>query len=428
MRNIAETTGDVNTVEEAARLHSQDLTATAETLLQSIQRLENSELLGASLTPDYRIAQQQVSSLLFDALMAHLRNEWSEVGDSLDGGIKERLEFVSLRRTFLGTCRLCESWNRSPTPIAAAEAVRIFLKLYKLGTTLAFYQCYLVKSFPPLDLTSSTAEIQHFVDSGCGKKAIKPGGRKAYFRAIRAFLNWVYSPASGLGFEPSDNPVTWVRSPKVTERIMPAQDEKSLAVLLFHVDTTRDKAFLSTLIDSSGRLSEVCSINEADIAWDRQVIKVIGKGGREVLMPFSTATETLLRDWLAEYHPTGGSIWGIGKNGMVSMLRRLERSSGIKCNAHTFRRGFASILRRNGVDSLDIMKLGHWRSIRMVQKYTESVDFEDSQKHYKAPMERLADATGGLQEMTGGLHKSSLVPRPRIGLGTRGLSVRCSTS
>ena len=138
-------------------------------------------------------------------------------------------------------------------------------------------------------------------------------------------------------------------------------------------------------------------------------------------MPFSAVTETLLRDWLAEYTPNGGPIWEINKSGIVSMLRRLEKKSGIKCNAHTFRRGFASILRRNGVDSLDIMKLGHWKSIRMVQKYTESVDFEDSQKQYKAPMERLADATDGLQ-------KTGLVPRPRIELGTRGFSVRCSTN
>ena len=90
------------------------------------------------------------------------------------------------------------------------------------------------------------------------------------------------------------------------------------------------------------------------------------------------------------------------------------------CNAHTFRRGFASIQRRNNVDSLDIMKLGHWKSLAMVGLYTESVGFEDSQKRYKAPMERLTDSTGGLD-------KDGQVPRPRIELGTRGFSVRCST-
>ncbi len=57
----------------------------------------------------------------------------------------------------------------------------------------------------------------------------------------------------------------------------------------------------------------------------------------------------------------------------------------------------------------------------MVQKYTESVDFEDSQKYYKAPMEQLADVTDGFT-------KDGVVPRPRVELGTRGFSVRCSTN
>ena len=65
--------------------------------------------------------------------------------------------------------------------------------------------------------------------------------------------------------------------------------------------------------------------------------------------------------------------------------------------------------------------LGHWKSTRMVERYTESVDFEDSQKRYKAPLGRLADATGGFP-------KDSQMPRPRIELGTRGFSVRCSTN
>ena len=104
--------------------------------------------------------------------------------------------------------------------------------------------------------------------------------------------------------------------------------------------------------------------------------------------------------------------------------------------------------RRKGVDSLDIMKLGHWKSIRMVQTYTETVDFEDSHKHYVAPTaglvqgtgdpagatgklpdatRGLSDATRGLPKMTGGLPEVSVVPRNRIELLTRGFSVRCST-
>ena len=103
------------------------------------------------------------------------------------------------------------------------------------------------------------------------------------------FFYWAYSPASGLGFKPSDNPVTWVKPPKVDKKIMPSQDKKSLEILLSHVDNTRDRGIISILIDSSGRLSEVSNIYEDDILWDKGVIKATAKGGREVLLPPSGA-------------------------------------------------------------------------------------------------------------------------------------------
>ena len=68
------------------------------------------------------------------------------------------------------------------------------------------------------------------------------------------------------------------------------------------------------------------------------------------------------------------------------MLKRLKATTGIPCNAHSFRRAFASILRRSGVDTMTIKDLGRWESLEMVQRYTRSVSFQDSLKFYKAPL------------------------------------------
>lgn len=259
-----------------------------------------------------------------------------------------------------------------------------------------YFRWSLTKSFPPLTLESTTKEIQQFIQFDCGRKdkdgepLIKPGGRHAYFRAIRCFFNWAYSPASGLGFEPSKNPVTWVVAPAVPRRKMPAQNEEKVQVLLSLADdtvsSTRNKAIISTFIDTGGRLSEVVNIREADIDWDRHFIKAICKGDREAYMPMGPETEKLLKQWLTEYRPPdGGNIWGINKRGIEMVLKRLEKKAGFKCNAHTFRRGFACIQRRNKVDTLDIKTLGHWQSYRMVERYTEDIDFEDAQEHYIPP-------------------------------------------
>jgi integrase len=68
------------------------------------------------------------------------------------------------------------------------------------------------------------------------------------------------------------------------------------------------------------------------------------------------------------------------------MLQVLSSETGLPCNPHTFRRTFACLLRKAGVDTMTIKDLGRWESLEMVQRYTRSVTFEDSLKFYKAPL------------------------------------------
>jgi len=68
------------------------------------------------------------------------------------------------------------------------------------------------------------------------------------------------------------------------------------------------------------------------------------------------------------------------------MLRRLESYTGLPCNPHTFRRTFACLLRKAGLDVMTIKDLGRWESLEMVQRYTRSIRFQDSLKFYKAPL------------------------------------------
>jgi len=304
------------------------------------------------------------------------------------------------------------------SPVTVKDALNKFLTFSRIeDSTRGFYFSLLSKALPALGLTPKTEDIVNFRDS----RKCTPGGKASYHRALRAFYNWLYSPNSGYpNFRPEDNPIRFVKTPKVPKRTMPAQDWKTIKTLFANVDNARDAAIIGVLIDTGGRRSEISNIRLSDILWERHSIRAIAKGDREVLMPLGELSENLLKQWLTEYQPGDGIVWGINENGIVSMLRRLEKKSGIKCNAHTFRRGFASILRRRGVDILDIMNLGHWQSMSMVQHYTESVDFEDSQMRYHAP-------TGGLVDQTRRSFKPLMVPRAGIGPATRRFSVYCST-
>ena len=109
-------------------------------------------------------------------------------------------------------------------------------------------------------------------------------------------------------------------------------------------------------------------------------------GRKKAYAPFGELSEHYLRQWLAQYQPNESNIWGMNQWGITSMLRRLREKTGLPCNPHTFRRTFACLLRKAGVDTMTIKDLGRWESLEMVQRYTRSVTFHDSLKFYKAPL------------------------------------------
>jgi integrase len=127
----------------------------------------------------------------------------------------------------------------------------------------------------------------------------------------------------------------------------------------------------------------------ANTRWPKILgrIKVKCKGNKEGLAPFGQRTREFLCAWLSEYNNRAdGNLWDIDGWGIVRLLQVLRAKTGLPCNPHTFRRTFACLLAKKGIDSLHIMRLGRWESIQMVERYTRSVTFEDSLKLYKAPL------------------------------------------
>jgi site-specific recombinase XerD len=250
------------------------------------------------------------------------------------------------------------------------------------GNTGGFYSGYLNKVIPQLGLTPKPEEINNYLRSlQCSQ-----GGKAAYFRVIKVFYRWLYSPKSGFNYHSSMNPITWVEAPKVPKLILPSLSSEQVYYLIQTASTLRDKCIIALFTDSGLRLSELTNIKQQDINWQNRTIKVIGKGNKEGYAPFGERSEYYLREWLKNTELTNGNIWGINKWVIVEMLRELKKKTGLPCNPHTFRRTFACLLRKAGVDTLTIKDLGRWESLEMVQRYTQSISFEDSLKFYKAPL------------------------------------------
>jgi len=203
-----------------------------------------------------------------------------------------------------------------------------------------------------------------------------PGNRHAYYRAIRTFYNWREETFD------LPNPMGKIKAPRLGKLILPSLNREQVDHLLNMVNSVRDKAIIAMFTESGLRLSELVNIRLEDIDWQDQTVRVMGKGRKEALAPLGTMSQRYLKEWLRE-NRSNGNIWGMNQWGIISMLRRLKSSTGLPCNPHTFRRTFACLLRKSGLDVMTIKDLGRWESLEMVQRYTRSISFQDSMKFYK---------------------------------------------
>jgi len=210
-------------------------------------------------------------------------------------------------------------------------------------------------------------------------------GKNAYYRAIRAFCNWLYRQ----GYV-KYNPISRVDPPKMTKIILPSLTSEQVEYLIKQADNVRDKCIISLFADSGVRLNELLNIRESHIDWESNTVIIWGKGGKQRKAPFTKRTSRLLSEWIKVNKVNKVSknvyisIWGLERRGIQIMLYRLQEKTGLPCNPHTFRRTFASNLHRSGLDVEHIMRLGGWESLEMVLRYTRSVKFEESLKLYQS--------------------------------------------
>jgi len=250
--------------------------------------------------------------------------------------------------------------------------------------TLRFYRERLSKFVRAVDYLQATRQdVQRYLNS------IPPnqyglGTRHASYRAIKAFYHWL-NDEYGI-----PNSMEGVPAPILGKPILSTLEKAQVLHLIEQAPSTRDKAIIALFTESGLRLSELTNIKLESLNWTNRTVRVLGKGRKEAYAAFGDLTEKYLKAWIQQYQPNG-NIWGLSEWGIASMLRRLEKATGLPCNAHTFRRTFACLLRKAGVDTMTIKDLGRWESLEMVQRYTRSVSFDDSLKFY--PPSLLNDET-----------------------------------
>lgn len=245
------------------------------------------------------------------------------------------------------------------------ELLSIFLKSRANGLsprTIADYE-WRLQRFIGYPLTSQG--IKDFLDNLTCKN-----GKWNYFKCLRALINWLYR-----NNHLSENPITFVETPKRQKKLLPAISDEQLHTLLEQCHCDRDKAILNFLWYSGTRLSEAANIKASDFNWNEGTVTVLGKGNK---FRKALSGNGIVKAWF-----TSHDSFELDASGIQMMLKRLGKETGIHCNPHSFRRGFAVHQVKSGLSTRVVQSLGGWEQISMVERYTRSLSFDDALKLYK---------------------------------------------
>jgi len=202
-----------------------------------------------------------------------------------------------------------------------------------------------------------------------------------------------------------NNPADALRSPRQDKKLPHFLSTTDVARLLAAASVAtplgrRDRAILETLYSAGVRVSELCGLDEADLAIDDGVFIVRGKGRKERFAMLGDPARGAIRAWLADRvalvagRPAGApapTAVFLNRTGtrlttrsVGRLLDRYLRAAGLdpRTTPHTLRHSFATHLLDAGADIRGVQELLGHKSLTTTQIYTH-VSPQRLQKSYR---------------------------------------------
>ena len=146
----------------------------------------------------------------------------------------------------------------------------------------------------------------------------------------------------------------------------------------------RDRSILELLYAAGLRVSELVALDLEDLDLSTRTVHVVGKGGKERLVPFGSKAELALKAWLKTSQPlrtkasAGEAVFLNLRGGRLTdrsirrvLDRRLrEAASFARLSPHALRHSFAPPMLGSGADLRAIQELLGHASLSTTQRYT----------------------------------------------------------
>jgi integrase/recombinase XerD len=211
-----------------------------------------------------------------------------------------------------------------------------------------------------------------------------PRSLSRYLSGFRQFYQWLLRE----GRIPED-PSALIESPKLGRGLPKALSEEQVEALLGAPDTDtplglRDRTMLELMYASGLRVSELVGLEVTHLNLNQGVVRVLGKGGKERLVPLGEESLAWIQRYLTAARPElmkGGDCRqvfvtnrrkGMTRQAFWHAIRRHALNAGIDqaVSPHMLRHSFATHLLNHGADLRVVqLLLGH-SDLSTTQIYT----------------------------------------------------------
>jgi len=176
-----------------------------------------------------------------------------------------------------------------------------------------------------------------------------------------------------------------VQRPKPQKIVVVPMSEAEIRAMLGAVkrNADRNKTIILLLLDTGMRASELLGLDRKDIDLANRRLKVLGKGNKERMLPFSARTASQLFRYLSD-DETPNKPFPLTRTRLAHAIREIGARAGVDVNPHRFRHTFAVTYLRNGGDPYTLQEiLGH-STMDMVKEYLALAQVDLDTAHKRA--------------------------------------------
>ena len=235
---------------------------------------------------------------------------------------------------------------------------------------------------------------EHSVGNGTKRvRKAKPSTAWPYYRALRRLFNWAVeegylelSPLATIHFKPPPEPPIEGYTIDELKRLLAVCNLDIKAGARF--TGIRNRGMLLLFIDSGLRRAELANLKLSDLDLESRRVRVLGKGNKIGIAPFSPRTAKALWAWLIERKPSAKTdrLWvteegrAFSVEGLVSWFIRLKERAGVNGpgGVHRLRHTSALQYLRGAHDSFLLQLFLRHESLEMSRRYTQGLKAEEA--------------------------------------------------